>query len=238
MGTLRDDAMDRQVNCALSRRRASRQTQVRSITHPAGTMSRPNSVAPFLLGLVLLYCAGSGVTAQEVEGGDTPRTLDVSADASLGLQRLSGGTLLSAGGRLWLNFPAGWRLGFGASYGLNAVDGGELEDSGLEATFGAGGATLAVPLPALFDVTGLEGMLTLGSGSISLENAIVGTTVDRETVWVVHPTILWNARRIGPLSAGVEVGYRIVLGADGLSRLDAGDLRTITLSGVLSLPSY
>ncbi|HKK94624.1 MAG TPA: hypothetical protein VJ925_14415 [Longimicrobiales bacterium] len=198
-------------------------------------MSRLDSVLPVILGLVLLCCAGERAFAQE-SPADSTRTLDVSADASLGLQRLGGGSLASVGGRIWLELPAGWRVGFGAAWGLNHVDGGELEGSGLEATFGMGGASLATPLPDLFDLDGLEAVLTLGSGSVSLENALVGTTVDRETVWVVQPSILWHARRVGPFSAGVEVGYRLVLGSDGLSRLEPEDLRTFTIAAVLSFP--
>jgi len=185
---------------------------------------------------MLACCPGDRLAAQDT-GSGTTRTLDVSADASLGLQQLGGGSVASVGGRLWLAFPAGWRLGFGASYGLNGVDGGRLDGSGLEATFATGGATLAVPLPRLFDRDGFEALLTTGSGSVSLENALVGTTIDREAFWIVHPSLLWRGHRLGPVSAGVEIGYRLVLGADGLSRLDTGDLRTFTLAGVLSFPS-
>lgn len=198
-------------------------------------MLRFDIVAPIAVGLVLLFCADDRAVAQEPTT-DTTATLEVSADASLGLQRLGGATLASAGGRLWLGFPAGLRLGVGASWGLNRIDGGTLAGSGLEATFGMGGATLAIPLPALFDLEGLDALLTVGSGSVSLENALQGTTVDRETVWILQPGVLWNVRRVGPFSAGVEIGYRAVFGADGLSRLEGSDLRTLTIGGVLSFP--
>ncbi len=198
-------------------------------------MPRLDSLLPVVLGLVLLCCSGRAVVAQEPVS-DTVSTLAVSADASLGVQRLGGGTLASVGGRVWLGLPAEWRVGFGATWGLHRVDGGELRGSGLEATFGMGGATVAAPLPRVFELDGLEATLTLGSGSVSLENALQGTTVDRETVWILQPGIVWNVRPLGPFSAGVEIGYRAVFGADGLSRLEGSDLRTLTIGAVLSFP--
>ena len=107
-------------------------------------MSRFAFAVLIALGLALQPGSPDPVAAQGTTS-EAATSLDVSADGSLGLQRLGGGTLASLGGRVWLNLPAGWRIGFGASWGLNRVDGGDLRGSGLEATFGMGAATLAAP---------------------------------------------------------------------------------------------
>jgi hypothetical protein len=163
--------------------------------------------------------------------------LDVSADASLAMQRLGGGTLATIGGRLWLTFPAGWRLGVGGVRGLNRIAGGVLDGSGLDARFGAGSVGIAVPLPALRGLGGLEARFAVGSGAVYLDNALLGTTVDTETVWTVEPSVLWRGREYGRVRVGGEAGYRWILGSEGLSRLDAGDLRTFTLAIVVSFPA-
>lgn len=202
-------------------------------------MLRIESLLFSLLGCALCVAVPVSVHAQDEPATDTPGptgSLEVSADAALGLQRLGGGTLASIEGRLWLEFPGGWRLGVGGARGMNRISGGVLESSGLEATFGMGAATVGVPVPTLFGVDGLEATVTLGSGAVSLENALLGTTLDRETVWVVQPGLLWNVRALGPVVAGIEAGYRLIFGAEGLSRLEAADLRTPTVSLVFSLP--
>jgi hypothetical protein len=198
----------------------------------------PASSSPFISAILagLLLLLPSRVAAQAVPDSTGVR-LDVSADARLGLQRLGGGTLATIGGRLWLTFPTGWRLGVGGTRGLNRITGGELEGSGLDARFGAGAVSVAVPLPEVRGVGGLEARFAVGTGAVYLDNALLGTTVDTETVWTLEPSILWRGPDRGPVRIGGEAGYRWVLGSDGLSRLDAGDLRTLTVALVVSFPA-
>ncbi len=162
--------------------------------------------------------------------------LGVSVDASLGVQRLGGSTFASLGGRLWLTFPAGWRLGVGGMRGLNRVSGGELEGSGLDARFGSAAVSVGVPLPDVSGIEGLEARFAAGSGAVHLDNALLGTTVDTKTVWTLEPSLLWKGHAWGRVRIGGEIGYRWSLGADGLSRLDGADLRTFVVSAVVSLP--
>lgn len=187
-----------------------------------------------------ILIAAAGFSAAAASAQETPDSagagLDVSADASLGLQRLGGGTLVAAGARLWLTFPSGWRLGVGGTRGLGRMSGGDLEGSGLDARFGAGAVSVAVPLPGPGSLNALEARFAAGSGAVYLDNALLGTTVDTETVWTLEPSLLWRGRTFGAVAVGGEVGYRWVLGADGLSRLDASDLRTFTIGVVVSLP--
>ena len=81
---------------------------------------------------------------------------------------------------------------------------------------------------------GLEAALTVGSGAVSLENSILGTTLDTETVWVLEPSLSRRFHQLGPVDVGAEVGYRWIFGSEGLSRLEASDLNTLTLGVVLS----
>lgn len=197
----------------------------------------PATSSPVRAAMLAVAClvVPTGAAAQ-VSPDTTGTRLDVGADASLGVQRLGGGTLTSIGARLWLVFPTGWRVGIGGLRGLNRVSGGELEGSGLDARFGAGAVTLGVPLPDAGGLGPLEARLAVGSGAVYLDNALLGTTVDTETVWTLEPSLLWAGRPVGRVRIGGEIGYRWVFGADGLSRLDAGDLRTFTLAAVVSFP--
>lgn len=195
--------------------------------------SRFPPIALLAIAALLTPSPGSGQVVPDSAGA----RLEVAADASIGLQRLGGSTLTTLGGRLWLRFPAGWSLGVGGARGLHRVSGGELEGSGLEASYGAAAVSVAVPMPDVRGVEGLEARFAVGSGAVHLENALLGTTVDTETVWTLEPSLVWRGRTFGPVRVGGEAGYRWILGADGLSRLDAADLRTPTLSLLVSLPN-
>lgn len=183
-----------------------------------------------LLALALLLAApGSPLAAQDSENSDAG--IQASVDVKLGIQRLSGDALGTASARLWLHFGDDWRIGFGGVRGLNQSDGGDLASSGLEAAFGMATVAAGRRLPLL---DGLEGTLTLGSGAVSLENSILGTTLDTETVWVLEPALAWRFGTLGPVNVSVEGGYRWIFGSDGLSRLESSDLNTFALGVTLS----
>lgn len=198
-------------------------------------MSATSSILPTAVlaaGLLLFPGHASAQVAPDSAGV----RLEVSADGYLAVQQLGGATLGTIGGRLWLTFPAGWRLGVGGLRGLNRVSEGALAGSGLEARFGAASVSVSVPLRNVWGVDGFESRLSVGSGAIYLDNALVGTTVDAETIWTLEPSVLWRGREVGRVRVGGEASYRWALGADGLSRLDAADLRTFSLAVVVSFP--
>jgi len=164
--------------------------------------------------------------AQAQQPTGSPGGVRASVDGEFGVQRLSGATLGTLSARLWLHLGDVWRVGFGGVRGLNRSAGGTLESSGLEASFGLATVTVARSLPLL---EGLEVSASLGSGAVSLENALLGTTLDTETVWALEPGLNWRLGTLGPVDLGVHAGYRWIFGSEGLSRLDASDLDTFTL---------
>ena len=170
-------------------------------------------------------------TAAPVLGQGDPDAVRASVDGRIGIQRLSGDALGTVSARLWLHFGEAWRIGFGGLRGLNRSDGGDLDSSGLEAAFGMATLSLARRLPSLDRG---EVSLTLGSGAVSLENSLLGTTLDTETVWVLEPAVAWPFTTLGPVDVGAEAGYRWIFGSDDLTRLEPSDLNTFSIGVTLS----
>jgi hypothetical protein len=178
------------------------------------------------LGLLLLLCAAP-LRAQD---GEVRGALEV----GVGAQELARDPFVTIGARLWLHLDDDWALGFGGFRGLAGVKGGDLEGSGLEATFGAGELFVRRRVPWAPD---LAVALALGSGSLALENRTTGTNVDTEAVWLAEPTVQWSGGVVAGFRLGAEVGYRLAFGVDDLTRLDAGAFRTIFVNFTARIPS-
>jgi len=187
---------------------------------------------PLLVAPLLCLLAGSVPLSGQSESAPDAG-VRASLSGRLGVQSLGGAALVTGSARLWLHFGESWRLGFGGVRGLNRTEGGDLESSGLEARFGMASVTVGRTLPPELPIQ-LEGTLTFGSGAVSLENALLGTTLDTETVWTLEPGLAWRFRTFGPLRLDVDAGYRWILGSGGLSRLEGDDLNTFVLGVTLA----
>jgi len=156
-----------------------------------------------------------------------------SIDLTLGVTSIAGNVTEVVGGRLWIHLDSRWRIGATGTIALRNPDGGDLDGSGLEADFGQGGAILGFD-PGL--ISGLEFRMLAGVGSVALSDRVTGNTVDTEAFWTLAPSVGWTALRGAPFSAGVEAGYRLVFGADDLTRLVSSDLQApyVSIYGSLS----
>lgn len=156
-----------------------------------------------------------------------------SLDVGLAVQELARDAFGTIGARLWLHLDDDWALGFGGFRGIAAVRGGDLEDSGLEATLGGAEFRVARRVPWAPD---LSVILGVGSGSLSLESRTTGANVDTEAVWLVEPAVRWTGGEARGVRLGAEVGYRFAFGVDDLTRLDAGAFRTPVITLTAGFP--
>jgi hypothetical protein len=180
--------------------------------------------------LALLLLGGP----QAVAAQTTDSRAHASFEAALTETRVlgAGSTLLGGAALLTL----GGRLSFGASGALMASS-STLESSGsdLEFRMAYGGVLLQFTLVGKEEdrYVALRGLI--GAGNAKIKEPVAGFEIGADNFGVLAPEVVGTLTLVGPLQAGLGVGYRHVFGVNDLPGVAPDDLKGFSAGVRLSV---